>query len=64
MGVPHKVWELDQDAQGSAIQDYLLKKTGQRTVPNIFIKEEHIGGCSDLEDLKSTGKLAELVRSL
>lgn len=28
---------LDQRNDGSAIQDYLEEKTGQRTVPNIFI---------------------------
>jgi len=30
---------LDKDAEGSAIQDYLAEKTGQGTVPNIFIGE-------------------------
>jgi glutaredoxin len=28
---------LDEREDGSAIQNYLLEKTGQRTVPNIFI---------------------------
>jgi hypothetical protein len=28
---------LDEREDGSAIQDYLQEKTGQRTVPNIFI---------------------------
>lgn len=30
---------LDEIEDGSAIQDYLQEKTGQRTVPNIFISE-------------------------
>lgn len=34
--VPHPI-RLDQHKDGSAIQDYLEEKTGQRTVPNIFI---------------------------
>jgi hypothetical protein len=31
------VTRLDQREDGNDIQDYLYKKTGQRTVPNIFI---------------------------
>ena len=30
-------------AEGPAMQKYLLEKTGQKTVPNIFILQEHIG---------------------
>ncbi|KAI9490432.1 glutaredoxin-1 [Zychaea mexicana] len=53
--------ELDKDANGAAIQDYLQKKTGQRTVPNVFINEEHIGGCDDLFAAESSGKLKQLL---
>ncbi|KAG9028720.1 glutaredoxin [Tulasnella sp. UAMH 9824] len=53
-----EIVELDIRDDGSDIQNYLLEKTGQRTVPNIFIKQEHIGGSSDLIDLNSAGKLA------
>ncbi|CAE7211429.1 unnamed protein product [Rhizoctonia solani] len=42
------IFELDERDDGSAIQDYLHKKNGQRTVPNIYIGKEHIGGSSDL----------------
>ncbi|KAF9987692.1 hypothetical protein BGZ65_002322 [Modicella reniformis] len=49
-GVEDKVFvvELDRLDDGSAIQRYLLELTKQRTVPNIFISQQHIGGCSDL----------------
>lgn len=30
-------FRLDERADGAAIQQYLYKKTGQRTVPNIFV---------------------------
>jgi len=30
-------------AEGESIDEVLLNKTGQETVPNIFIKQEHIG---------------------
>jgi len=52
-----KVLELDEVEDGSKIQDYLLEKTGQRTVPNIFINQEHIGGCDAVVALQSSGKL-------
>jgi glutaredoxin 3 len=45
---------------GSAIQAYLEKKSGQRTVPNIFIGGEHIGGNSDLQAKK--GQLNTLLK--
>ncbi|KAK6836201.1 Glutaredoxin [Apiospora arundinis] len=44
--------ELDNEEDGSAIQDALEKMTGQRTVPNVFIGQKHIGGNSDLQAKK------------
>jgi glutaredoxin 3 len=38
------VFELNEMDDGADIQDALLTLTGQRTVPNVFIKGEHIGG--------------------
>lgn len=46
---------------GSAIQQYLLEKTGQRTVPNIFINQKHLGGCDSLVAAKSNGSLKSLL---
>ena len=42
------VLELNEDPSGAEIQQYLLQKTGQRTVPSIFINGAHIGGSSEL----------------
>ncbi|RUP44764.1 hypothetical protein BC936DRAFT_149038, partial [Jimgerdemannia flammicorona] len=36
--------ELDELENGADIQTYLSEKTGQNTVPNIFINEKHVGG--------------------
>lgn len=44
---------------GAAIQDALEEITSQRSVPNIFINKQHIGGNSDLQARK-----AELPRLL
>ena len=30
---------LDERADGNAIQQYLYEKTGQRTVPSVFVSE-------------------------
>jgi len=42
---------------GPLIQMELLTKTGQKTVPNIFIGGEHIGGDSDLTKMYNLGDL-------
>jgi len=56
-----KIFELDEIEEGSDIQAYLADKTGQRTVPNIFIGKQHIGGSDDLAALEKSGKLAKLL---
>ena len=38
---------------GAAIQDALAEITSQRSVPNIFIAQKHIGGNSDLQAQKA-----------
>ena len=50
---------MDDEAQWQALE----AKTGMKTMPQIFIGEKCIGGCTDLEALDSAGKLAELVES-
>ncbi|KAI0652318.1 glutaredoxin [Trametes meyenii] len=59
--VQTKIYELDEIEDGSEIQNYLYEKTGQRTVPNIFINKKHVGGCDDVVSLESSGKLGGLV---
>ena len=56
-GVAFKCIELDTIAEGDAIKAALKDLSGQRTIPNIFINKEHIGGNSDLQSLASSGKL-------
>ncbi len=38
---------------------WLVQATGRRTVPQIFIKGEPIGGSDDLHELDRTGELAK-----
>ncbi|KAL7414782.1 putative GRX1-glutaredoxin [Mrakia frigida] len=59
-----KVKDFDLDLmgeEGEAMQAYLKTLTGQGTVPNIFIQGKHLGGNSDLQTAKDTGKLKELL---
>ncbi|KAI9452544.1 thioredoxin-like protein [Lactarius psammicola] len=54
------VFELDEREDGDDLQNYLHTKTGQRTVPNVFIKQKHVGGCDDLfalDDMDGINKL-------
>ena len=57
LNVNFQAIELDQTPDGGDMQAYLLQKTGQRTVPNIFIDKEHIGGCDDLTTEFKSGSL-------
>ncbi len=58
-----KRWTVaDNDTEdGAALQDALEEITGQRSVPNIFIGQKHIGGNSDLQSKKS--QLSGLLKS-
>lgn len=56
------MFELDKLPEGSAIQAYLIDKTGQRTVPNVFVQGKHVGGSDDLAAAHRSGKLAELIQ--
>jgi glutaredoxin 3 len=49
---------------GSKIQDALHAKTGQRTVPNIFIGGKHVGGNSDLMSLYQSGELLKTIENI
>lgn len=40
----------------------MMRITGQRTVPQIFIDDYHIGGCEELQALDRAGGLVSLLR--
>ena len=60
-GVQFKLVELDQMSNGSTIQDTLQGISGQRTVPNIYINKQHVGGCSELQGLERSKKLGPML---
>ena len=56
-GVEFKAVELDQMANGDQVQATLASISGQKTVPNIFINKEHIGGWTDVSGAHQSGAL-------
>lgn len=53
--------ELDTLENGPAIQEALLQKTGQRTVPNVFVNGEQVGGCDKTIEAHQNGRLQFLL---
>ena len=45
-----------------AQRDLMMKKTGRRTVPQIYIGETHVGGFDDLAALDHAGGLDALLK--
>jgi len=60
LGAKYYAIELDQVDDGADIQAALREINGQSSVPNIYIKKQHIGGNSDLQAKKSS--LPELLK--
>ncbi|WP_046115722.1 glutaredoxin 3 [Aquincola tertiaricarbonis] len=44
-----------------AERDTMIELTGRRTVPQIFIGDQHVGGCDDLIALDRAGGLLPLL---
>ena len=59
--VPVTYIELDELADGADMQMELAQMSGQRTVPNVFIKGQHLGGNDDTQRAARSGKLQELL---
>jgi len=49
---------------GPDVQEYLFQKTKQSTVPNIFIKQQHIGGNDKLQALVANKTINEYLERL
>lgn len=56
------IYELDNMKNGPDIQAALLEMTGQRTVPNVFIKGKHVGGNDKVQEANKSGKLKVLLQ--
>lgn len=52
---------LDVVENGPEMKQYLIAKTNQKTVPNIFINGLHCGGFSEIRNLHAEGRLVKLL---
>jgi len=46
---------------GEIREQMILRANGRTTVPQIFIREHHVGGCDDLYALDRSGRLDDLI---
>ncbi len=44
-------------------RDHMMRSTGRRTVPQIYIGDTHVGGCDDLMALDAKGGLLPLLNA-
>jgi glutaredoxin 3 len=58
-GAPFDEISVDGDRAGQVAM--AQKAGGRSTVPQIFIGDSHVGGCDDLYDLESVGRLDALL---
>ena len=64
--IPYRSIDLDsveyqQDNRGGKIRAALLERTGLKTIPQIFIGGEHVGGATELFDACRDGSMARLL---
>jgi glutaredoxin 3 len=57
-GVRYEEIPVDREP---ARRDEMVRRSGRRSVPQIFIGDRHVGGCDDLYALEREGKLDELL---
>jgi len=55
--------EIDIGYDDKKREEMLKKSNGARTIPQIFIGEEHIGGYVELKALEKNGNLDSLLNS-
>ena len=53
--------EISVEGDRAAQAAMAVKAGGRSTVPQIFIGDHHVGGCDDLHELESAGRLDALL---
>ncbi|RZM74681.1 glutaredoxin 3 [Leptolyngbya iicbica] len=61
-GVAYQEYKIDGD--GAARVRMAERANGRKSVPQIFINNDHIGGCDDLYALDRQGRLDPLLRQV
>ena len=54
---------MDEVPDGADMQADLKTLTGQRTVPNVFVKGQHVGGNDDTQAAIAGGKIKDLLKA-
>lgn len=57
-GVKYDEIEVDKHPE---LREEMVRVTGRRTVPQIFVGDVHVGGCDDLYALNASGRLDPLL---
>lgn len=55
--------EVDLANEPERRKEMVQRSNGGRTVPQIFIDDNHVGGCDDLYALERAGKLDPLLKA-
>jgi len=68
LGIPYRSVDLDapeyqHEDRGGRIRAVLAQRTGQRTIPQVFVGGEWIGGCMDTLELAKDGRLQALLKT-
>ena len=54
--------EINIATEDGAMDEMIKKANGKRTVPQIFLDDQHIGGYDDVRTLEKENKLLELLK--
>jgi glutaredoxin 3 len=60
-GIAYTEYAIDGDE--AARERMAARAGGRRSVPQIFINGQHIGGCDDLYNLERSGELERLLQA-
>lgn len=66
LGIPYRSVDLDsvelqRDDFGGDLRAVLLQKTGEPTIPQVFVGGTHVGGCTSTFEAYRSGTLASLL---
>ncbi|ESO85238.1 hypothetical protein LOTGIDRAFT_235910 [Lottia gigantea] len=63
LNVEYKSFELDKEENTDDLQNTLLQISGQKTVPNVYINGNHLGGCDSTLKAHSDGQLLKMINT-
>ncbi|MFT3790044.1 MAG: glutaredoxin 3 [Rudaea sp.] len=58
-GLDYEEFRIDQDP--ARREEMLARSANRRTVPQVFVNGEHVGGFDDLAAAERSGRLAQLI---